>query len=144
MVCLLDRPRHDAYIKELRKLGVRIKLIQDCDISAAIATCLPESGIDLLYGIGGAPESVITACAMKCLSGGFKSQVMSKEGKALDPKIYSIDDMVRGHCAFAATGITNGSLLKGVRFTGRGPVTHSVLMRSETGTVRWITAHHGH
>ena len=143
VVCLLDRPRHEQRIKELRGLGVRIKLIQDCDISGAIATCLPDSGIDLLCGIGGAPEGVITACAMKCLKGGFQGRVVTKDLKVPDPKVYSIHDLVRGECAFAATGITNGSLLKGVRFTSRGPVTTSVFMRSESHTVRWLTVYHG-
>jgi len=142
VVCLLDRPRHSEIIKVLRKLGVRIKLIQDCDISGAIATCIPDSGIDLLYGVGGAPEAVITACAMKCLSGGFKAQLAGDDGTILDGKVFSIDEMVKGHCAFAATGITNGSLLKGVRFTSRGPVTYSVIMRSATGTIRWLASYH--
>jgi fructose-1,6-bisphosphatase II len=143
VVCLLDRPRHESLIKELRSIGVRIKLIQDCDISGAIACCLPDSGIDLLCGIGGAPEGVITACAMKCLKGGFQSQVVHPDGRPADPKIYSIEDLVRGPCAFAATGVTNGSLLKGVRFSSQGPVTHSVFMRSASGTVRWLTVYHG-
>ncbi len=142
VVCLLDRPRHEKIIAALRTLGVRIKLIQDCDISGAIATCLPESGIDLLYGIGGSPEAVITACAMKCLRGGFQAQVVLEEG-IVDSRVYAIEDMVRGECAFVATGITNGSLLKGVRFTHRGPVTYSVAMRSESGTVRWMRTDHG-
>lgn len=143
VVCILDRPRHDEVIKKFRAMNVRLKLIQDCDISGAIATCLPDSGIDLLYGIGGAPEAVITACAMKCLKGGFKAQVVKPDGKIVDPAVYSVDDMVKGPCAFAATGITNGSLLRGVRFTSRGPVTNSVMMRSESGTVRWVTTYHG-
>ena len=143
MVCILERPRHEKAVAELRSIGVRIKLIQDCDISGAIACCLPQSGIDLLYGIGGAPEGVITACAMKCLRGALQVQVMTKECKIADPKIYSINDLVRGHCIFSATGITNGSLLRGVRFTSTGPVTYSVFMRSESGTIRWITAYHG-
>lgn len=143
VVCLLDRPRHESMIKELRQLGVRIKLIQDCDVSGAIATCLSDSGIDLLCGIGGAPEGVITACAMKCLKGGFQGQVVRKDLTRPDERIYGIDDFVKGHCVFAATGITTGSLLRGVRFTNRGPVTNSVFMRSESGTVRWLTAYHG-
>lgn len=143
VVCLLERPRHDELVRELRRIGVRIKLIMDCDISGAIATCLPESGIDLLMGIGGAPEGVISACAMKCLAGGFQARIVEKDGRPLDKKILGISDMVRGHCAFAASGITNGSLLKGVRYTEKGPVTNSVVMRSESGTVRWITAYHG-
>ncbi len=143
-VCMLDRPRHDQWVKELRDLGVRIKLIQDCDVSGSIAACLPFSGIDLLYGIGGAPEGVISACAIKCLRGGFQAQVYNKERmQPTDGKILEINDLVKGHCVFAATGITNGSLLKGVRYKGTGPITHSVFMRSESSTVRWLTAYHG-
>ncbi|HXV27623.1 MAG TPA: fructose-bisphosphatase class II family protein [bacterium] len=143
MVCLLDRPRHEKIVGELRKMKVRIKLIQDCDVSGAIATCLPDSGIDLLCGIGGAPEGVITACAMKCLRGGFHARVVRKDLTLPDSKVYSIDELVKGHCAFAATGVTTGSLLRGVRFTSRGPVTNSVFMRSESGTIRWLTVYHG-
>ncbi len=141
MICLLDRPRHEAWIKELREIGVRIKLIQDCDVSAAIATCLDESGIDMLYGIGGAPEGVITACAIKCLRGDFQAQIV-RDG-IVDARVMGAEDLVKGPCAFAATGITNGSLLKGVRYSGKEVVTHSVFMRSISGTVRWMTASHG-
>ena len=140
--CLLDRPRHEKLIAELREIGVRIKLIQDCDVSAAIATCLEDSGIDLLYGIGGAPEAVLTACAIKCLRGDFQAQIVKKEG-SIERKVYSMEDLVKGPCAFAATGITNGSLLRGVRYVPQGPVTNSVFMRSISGTVRWMTAYHG-
>lgn len=142
MVCLLDRPRHEALVKELRQIGVRIKLIQDCDVSAAIATCLGDSGIDLLCGIGGAPEGVLTACAIKCLRGDFQAQIVKKDGQ-IEKKVYTIEDLVKGPCAFAATGITNGSLLRGVRYVPQGPVTNSVFMRSISGTVRWMTSHHG-
>lgn len=142
VVCILDRPRHEKIIKELRELGTRIKLIQDCDVSAAIATCLPDSGIDLLYGIGGSPEGIITACAIKCLRGDFQSQIIYKD-KGPDSKILHLDDIVKSPCAFSATGITNGSLLRGVRYDQDGPVTNSVFMRSISGTVRWITSHHG-
>lgn len=144
VVCILDRPRHEKIVAELRKLGVRIKLIVDCDISGAIAACLPDSGIDLLYGVGGAPEGVITACAMKCLQGAFEVQLTKPDGVTLaDSRVYSIDEMVRGDCAFVATGVTDGSLLKGVRFTRQGPITYSVVMRSRSQTIRWITAYHG-
>jgi fructose-1,6-bisphosphatase/sedoheptulose 1,7-bisphosphatase-like protein len=142
MVCLLDRPRHATFIAKLRQMGVRIKLIQDCDISGAIATCQPESGVDLLYGLGGAPESVITAAAMRSLGGGFKAQICSAECVPAGPVIDQ-SELVTGPCAFAATGITNGSMLSGVRFTRRGPVTNSVFMRSASGTIRWLTTHHG-
>ncbi len=143
MVCLLDRPRHEKLIKDLHGIGVRIKLIQDCDISGAIACCLADSGIDLLCGIGGAPEGVITACAMKCLKGGFQAQVVKADGTPVDNKVYCMEDLVHGPCGFAATGVTNGSLLRGVRFTSQGAVTNSVFMRSESGTVRWLTVYHG-
>ncbi len=143
VVCVLERPRHDKLIAELRQIGVRIKLIQDCDVSGAIATCLPDSGIDLLCGIGGAPEGVVSACAIKCLRGGLKTQIVRRDFTPADMATYSVDDLVKGDCAFAATGITTGSILKGVRYTSRGAVTHSVFMRSESGTVRWLTAYHG-
>lgn len=142
-VCILDRPRHEDLIKRVRAMGVRIKLIQDCDVSGAIATCLDESGIDLLCGVGGAPEAVITACAMKCLRGGFQCQIADDTGKVSSAEILGIDGLVKSHCTFIATGVTNGSLLKGVRYTGQGPVTHSLFMRSESGTVRWIETWHG-
>jgi fructose-1,6-bisphosphatase class II len=142
MVCVLDRPRHEKLIAELRRIGVRIKLIQDCDVSAAIATCLSDSGIDLLCGIGGAPEGTLTACAIKCLRGDFQVQVVKKDG-SIEPKVYHLNEMVRGECAFAATGITNGSLLRGVRYAPEGPISNSVFMRSVSGTVRWLTAYHG-
>ena len=142
VVCVLDRPRHETLIADLRQIGVHIKLIQDCDVSAAIASCQSESGIDLLCGVGGAPEGVITACAIKCLRGDFQAQIMKADGKP-ESKVYDLDDFVKGPCAFAATGITNGSLLRGVRYTSKGPVTSSVFMRSISGTVRWIRSYHG-
>jgi fructose-1,6-bisphosphatase class II len=142
VVCILDRPRHEKIIAELRQIGTRIKLIQDCDVSAAIATCLSESGIDLLYGIGGAPEGILTACAIKCLRGDFQCQIVKNESKP-SGKILHHDDLVKSPCAFSATGITDGSLLRGVRYDADGPVTNSVFMRSISGTVRWITSHHG-
>lgn len=142
MVCLLDRPRHYNAIDRLRSIGARIKLIQDCDVSGAIATCLADRGIDLLYGIGGSPECVISACAIKCFQGDLQAQLADKDG-VTDPKVYELEDLVKGHCTFAATGITNGSLLEGVRFTDRGAVTNSVFMRSESGTIRWLKTYHG-
>ncbi len=142
MVCILNRPRHAHWIAEMRRLGVRIKLIQDCDISGAISTCRLDSGIDLCYGIGGAPEAVITAAAMKCLRGGL--QACLADGKAnVQSKVYQVEDLLRGECAFAACGVTDGSLLRGVRTTERGPMTHSVVVRSESGTVRFIETRHG-
>lgn len=143
MVCILDRPRHETDIKTLRKIGVRIKLIKDCDVSGAVATCLQDSGVDLLYGIGGAPEAVISAAAIKCLGGDFQCQdVQSESWKPVSP-VLGMEDLVKGHCIFVATGITDGSILEGVRWNDQGPVTNSVFMRSESGTVRWLETNHG-
>lgn len=141
MVCILNRPRHQEYIEQMRTLGVRIKLIHDCDISGSISTCQPDGEIDMQFGVGGAPEAVITAAAMKCL-GGFLIGQIWKDGKVEGPEL-GMEDLVRGECVFAATGITNGSMLKGVRFDSRGPITNSVFMRSESGTIRWVTTNHG-
>lgn len=140
-VCILNRPRHENYIREMRDLGVRIKLIQDCDISGAIAAA-DGGNIDMQFGIGGAPEAVVTAAAVKCLKGFFLSKLWSQE-KGSYGEVFSHDDLVKSHCSFAATGITDGSLLKGVRWTSRGPTTYSVFMRSESGTVRWVETRHG-
>jgi fructose-1,6-bisphosphatase II len=141
MVCILNRPRHEEYIAQMRELGVRIKLIQDCDISGAIAAA-DGGNIDMQFGVGGAPEAVVTAAAVKCLRGFFLAQVWDKD-VGLKGDAFSHDDLVRSHCCFAATGITDGSLLKGVSVNSRGPTTHSVIMRSESGTVRWVQARHG-
>lgn len=143
VVCVLDRPRHKAIIDELRRIGTRIKLIQDCDVSGAVATCLPDSGVDLYYGVGGTPEAVIAACAMKCLGGRIQAQLADNDGRPQPGRIYTTEELVRGDCVFVATGITNGSLLRGVRYTERGAVTHSVFMRSQSGTIRWLRTEHG-
>jgi fructose-1,6-bisphosphatase II len=143
-VCILDRPRHREMIEELRRLRVRIKLIQDCDVSGALATCRPESGVDLMYGVGGAPEAVIAACGIKCLGGRIQTQRATNDGRPQPgTPIIDTEGLVRGDCVFAATGITNGSLLHGVRFTGRGAVTNSLFLRSRSGTARWVTTEHG-
>lgn len=138
-VCILDRPRHDSIITTLRKIGCRIKLIQDCDVSAAIATAMPESGIDVYLGIGGTPEGVLGAAALKCLGGCFQGKSCEQSNT-----IYTTEELAKGDVIFCATGVTDGSLLKGVRWTSSaGPITHSILMRSESGTVRFIQACHG-
>jgi fructose-1,6-bisphosphatase/sedoheptulose 1,7-bisphosphatase-like protein len=143
-VCVLDRPRHENLVKKLRTLGCRIKLIQDCDISAAIATATKMSGIDVYVGVGGAPEGVLSAAALKCLKGDFQGIMCDKEGKYdNNSQIYHMEDLAKGDVIFCATGVTDGLLLNGVRWTPIGPETHSLLMRSESGTVRWIVAHHG-
>lgn len=143
MVCILDRPRHKKYIECLRMMGTRIKLIQDCDVSGSIAACFTDRGIDLLYGVGGAPECVLSACAIKCLRGDLQAMVTDDNCNPLDGRVLELEDLVKGDCCYTATGITDGSLLKGVRFTSQGAVTNSVSMRSQSGTVRWLTTHHG-
>ena len=143
-VCVLDRPRTANLVKELRKIGCRIKFISDCDVTACIAACVPDSGIDMYWSIGGAPEAVIAACAMKCMGGFLQCQEVDKESYApANDRILSIEDLAAGEVMFAGTGITNGKLLKGVRFTERGPVTNSITMRSGSGTVRNLFTEHG-
>lgn len=142
-VCVLDRPRHNDLVARLRKLGCRIKFIQDCDVTACIATCVPKSGIDLYLGVGGAPEAVIAAAAMKCMRGKFQAQITDKDGKPIDDVIYDIEDLAKGDVMFAATGITDGQLLRGVQFTANGPVTNSIAMRSESATIRRMVTEHG-
>lgn len=145
-VCVLDRPRSDPLVKELREIGCRIKFISDCDVTACIAACEPDSGIDMYWSVGGSPEAVLAAAAMKCMGGFMQCQLWDKvEGDVIqvDDTILEINDLVKGECMFAATGITDGKLLKGVRFTKRGPVTHSLTMRSESGTIREVRTRHG-
>ncbi len=152
-VVVLDRPRHIELIAKIRSLGARIQLIGDGDVSAGVATSWGDSGIDLLIGTGGAPEGVITAAAMKCLGGDFQGRLIfnKEEEKVRARKMgiedldrcYQRDELARGHVMFCATGVTSGPLLTGVRFLpGRRATTHSVVMRSRTGTVRTIEAEH--
>ncbi len=152
-VVILDRPRNEKVVREIRETGARIKLIGDGDLAGALNTCFPETGVDVLMGIGGAPEGVISAAALRCVGGSFQGRLVFKSPEEKekvrglgfhDPdKVFDIDDLADGHIMFAATGVTNGDFLKGVRFTGRGAVTHSVVMRSRTATVRHIeTEHH--
>ena len=152
-VVILDRPRHERLIREVREAGARIRLIGDGDVSAAINTCLPDTGIDMLIGIGGAPEGVISAAALRCMGGDmqgklrYRNDAERERARAMGiddgEKVFRIDEMAHGDVMFASTGVTNGDFLKGVRFTGDGARTHSVVMRSRTGTVRYIeTEHH--
>jgi fructose-1,6-bisphosphatase II len=152
-VVILDRPRHTELIARVRAIGARISLIGDGDVSAAIATSWRKAGIDLLIGIGGAPEGVISAAALKCLGGDFQGRLKFRNDEErararkmgienLD-KAYRLDDLASKSTMVCATGVTNGPLLKGVRFMpGRRAHTHSVVMRSATGTVRTIEAEH--
>jgi fructose-1,6-bisphosphatase II len=152
-VVILDRPRHEGLIAEVRKAGARIHLIGDGDVSAAIACAWPGSGIDLLIGTGGAPEGVISAAALQCLGGDFQGrlQFRNDEEKARATKMgiknlekkYSLEELACGSVMFCATGVTDGPLLKGVKtLPGRQATTHSIVMRSQSGTIRTIEAHH--
>jgi len=152
-VVVLDRPRHKNIIDELRTIGARIKLISDGDVSPAVATAIPESGIDLVLGIGGAPEGVLAAAALSCLGGEFQGRLWPendddraralKLGISNINKILTMDELVKGDdVIFAATGVTDGELLKGVRYYGNTATTHTVVMRRASQTVRFIDAQH--
>jgi fructose-1,6-bisphosphatase II len=149
---ILDRDRHADLIAEVRSTGARVRLISDGDVAGAISTAWPDSGADILFGIGGTPEGVIAAAALKCMGGAMQGKLWArnddereaavKEGYDLGA-VLTIDDLVQGdNCFFAATGITDGELLRGVHYDGRGPSTQSLVMRSKSGTVRRIDARH--
>ncbi len=149
---ILDRPRHEELIREVRETGARINLIGDGDISAAIATCEPNSGVDILLGVGAAPEGVISAAALSCMGGEFqgilKPQDAEEEQRTRDMgvqdinKVLHIDDLASGNVMFCATGVTTGNFLDGVKFKSWGAITHSLVMRSASGTIRYISAEH--
>jgi fructose-1,6-bisphosphatase II len=149
---ILDRDRHSALIGEVRQAGARIRLIGDGDVSGAVMTTREDSGIDVLFGIGGAPEGVIAAAAMRCVGGELQGRLKFrseeekqrayKMGVKPEGHIYSTEELASGHVMFAATGVTRGYLLDGVRFTGIGAHTQSIVMRSKSGTVRMIDAEH--
>ena len=150
---ILDRPRHERIIAEIRRAGARVKLISDGDVSAAIATAIEGSGVDILFGIGGAPEGVIAAVALKCLGGELQGRLKPDGEEELervygmgldDPdKLLLLDDLVKSEdIFFAATGITDGDMLRGVRYEGETAQTHSLVMRGLTRTIRNINATH--
>jgi fructose-1,6-bisphosphatase II len=151
-VCILDRPRHEKLMAEVRGAGARIRLISDGDVAGAISACRPESGTDLLVGIGGTPEGIITAAAIRCMGGEIQAQLAPKDDeerqKAIDrghdlDRVLHTTDLVSGeNVFFCATGVTDGDLLKGVRFFGGGCTTQSIVMRSKSGTVRMVDAYH--
>ncbi len=151
-VVILDRPRHERLIAEVRAAGARIKLIGDGDVSGAINTCFPDTGVDLLIGTGGAPEGVISAAALRCVGGDMQGRLVFRNEKERErasrmgvtdvEKVLAIEELAGGNVMFAATGVTHGDFLKGVRFTGEGARTHSVVMRSKSGTVRYIETEH--
>ena len=151
---ILDRDRHVEHIREVREAGARIRLIPDGDVAGAISTCWPDAGAAILIGIGGTPEGVITAAALKCMGGQQLGRLWPRNERertqALEQgydleKVLTQDELVRSDdCFFAATGITDGDLMKGVHFDARGATTESLVMRSRTGTVRQVVARHSH
>lgn len=153
VVVVLDRPRHKTIIEEVRKAGARIKLITDGDVAGAIYTCFDHTGVDILIGIGGAPEGVLAAAALKCMGGEIQGRLLPNDEEQhqrcvrmglKDPKqVLHMSDLVKGEDAiFAATGVTDGELLRGVRYFGNEAKTHSLVMRAKTGTIRFMEATH--
>jgi fructose-1,6-bisphosphatase II / sedoheptulose-1,7-bisphosphatase len=152
MVCMLDRERHAETIAKIREAGARIMLIGDGDVAGVIAASQPGTGIDIYLGSGGAPEGVLSAAAMRCIGGQmqgkllFEDEAQIERAKSMgitDPhRIYTIEDMAAGDVMFAATGVTTGPMLRGVHRSSSGAITHSIVMRSKSGTVRYVEAHH--
>lgn len=151
-VVILDRPRHEDLISEVRRSGARIQLIGDGDVSAAISAAMGNSGVDVLMGTGGAPEGVIAAAAIRCVGGNMQGRLKFRNQGEIDRalrmgikdvhRIWSLEEMAKGNVMFCATGVTQGNFLEGVRFTAGGAETHSIVMRSETGTVRDVRTTH--
>jgi fructose-1,6-bisphosphatase II len=149
-VVVLERERHETLIAELREAGARVRLVRDGDVAPAVAAAQPGTGVDMLYGIGGTPEGVISAAALKCVGGGIQGRLWPRNEEerqkllheGLDPaRVLRTDDLVSGDDVFvSATGVTTGSLLQGVRYTPGGAVTDSIVMRSRSGTVRRVVA----
>ncbi len=151
-VCVLDRPRHKDLVQELRQAGASIRFISDGDIAGSIAAARGESGVDVLMGIGGTPEGIISACALKCMGGAMQARLWPRDaeerekalaaGHDLD-RVLGTDDLVTGdNCFFVATGVTSGDLLRGVRYRAGGAYTQSIVMRSKSGTIRVIDSYH--
>ena len=152
IACVLDRPRHEALIAELREIGCGVMLIGDGDVAGVIATTDPATTIDIYMGSGGAPEGVLACAALRCVGGQFKGRLIFRNDDErararkwgiddLD-KIYDLTELARGDCIFAATGVTDGSLLEGVKRLGSKMTTESVVMRASSGTVRWVKGEH--
>ncbi len=152
IVCVLDRPRHAAMIAELRELGCGVMLIGDGDVAGVIATTNPDTTIDVYMGSGGAPEGVLACAALRCVGGQFKGRLLfrndDERGRAAKWGVtdlnrqYDLTDLAKGDCIFAATGVTDGSLLAGVKRKGKIMTTESVVMRASSGTVRWVKGEH--
>ena len=151
-VVVLDRPRHEQLLSEIRSAGARVKLIPAGDLAAGIQAALPETGVDVLLGIGGTPEGVLTAAAIQCIGGIIQCKAWPRDDRERDAalkagidldKVYYTDDLINSDDVFfAATGVSTGELLKGVRYFSGGAATQSLAMRSSSGTVRWVDAHH--
>jgi fructose-1,6-bisphosphatase class II len=152
VICILNRERHIEDIEVIRSSGARIKMIDDGDVSAVIASVINTSNIDMYYGIGGAPEGVLAAAALQCLGGSIEGQLIfyndqeilraKKTGINDLDKFYSLDDLAHGDIMFSATGVTDGTMLKGIKITKNYAETHSIVMRSKTGTIRHINGEH--
>ena len=150
---ILDRPRHEELIEEVRSTGCRIRLITDGDVSPAVAAAYEDSGVDILLGIGGAPEGVISAAALRCMGGDFQGRLWPEDEAEIERarsmgikdinQLLTIEDLVKSEDVFfTATGITDGDLLKGVRFISRRAITYTLVMRGTSGTIRHIRATH--
>ena len=152
MVCMLDRDRHADTIAKIREAGARIMLIGDGDVAGVIAVSQPTTGVDMYLGSGGAPEGVLAAAALRCIGGQMQGQLLFEDEAQIarartmgitDPnRIYTVEEMAKGNVMVSATGVTSGAMLNGVRREGLGAVTHSIVMRSKSGTVRYIEGHH--
>jgi len=152
VACILDRDRHKELIAHTREAGARMMLLSDGDVAGEMATSQPEAGIDIYLGSGGAPEGVLAAAALRCIGGQMQGRLLYENDEQIararsmglnDPnRKFDVHEMARGDVMFAATGVTTGAMLRGVRRFGHGAVTHSVVMRSKSGTVRYIEAHH--
>jgi len=151
-VCILDRPRHDDLVDEVRRAGARIKFIVDGDVAGAVMAARSGTGVDMLAGIGGTPEGIIAACAMTCLGGSIQARLWPRDeaerraaldsGHDLD-RVLTTSDLVSGdNIFFCATGITDGEIIEGVRYSPEGPTTHSIVMRSKSGTIREVRSEH--
>ena len=151
-VCILDRPRHQALVQQVRQAGARIRFISDGDIAGAISAAREQSDVDVLMGVGGTPEGIVAACAMKCMGGAIQAKLWPRDdaerAKAVDAghdldRVLTTDDLVTGdNSFFVATGVTSGDLLRGVRYRSGGAYTQSIVMRSKSGTIRWIDSFH--
>jgi fructose-1,6-bisphosphatase II / sedoheptulose-1,7-bisphosphatase len=152
VACILDRDRHEELIARCRETGARIMLISDGDVAGAMATAQPDSGVDIYLGSGGAPEGVLAAAALRCIGGQMQGRLLfeddvqearARQMGVTDPRhVYTVEEMAKGDVMFAATGVTGGPMLRGVRRFTSGAYTHSVVMRSKSGTVRFVEAHH--